>query len=106
MNAHSPLAHLREVGAAAVEEALSSPAPKPATTQITEKIDSAAATADAIANDVLAFLARQIGHRASVERAVSAPTTGGALVAQAHAVDALADKLRRIASMAAELRKL
>lgn len=68
--------------------------------------DAASSLADAIADDVLAFLSRQIGHRADELRLPTKPSTGGAIAQHAHAQACLATKLRRIADAAAMLRKI
>ena len=63
--------------------------------------DEGHALADKIAEDVLAFLARQLGHKAPDVREPSEPHGGGAVAADLHSRACLNAKLRRLAEASA-----
>lgn len=65
--------------------------------------DEGHALADRIADDVLAFLTRQLGHKAPDVREPSEPHGGGAVAADLHSRACLNAKLRRIAEACALL---
>ena len=68
--------------------------------------DEGHALADRIADDVLAFLARQLGHKAPDVREPTEPHGGGAVAADLHSRACLNAKLRRIADACAMLAKI
>lgn len=68
--------------------------------------DEGHALADRIADDVLAFLARQLGHKATDVRSPSEPHGGGAVAADLHSRACLNAKLRRLADACAMLAKI
>lgn len=68
--------------------------------------DEGHALADRIADDVLAFLARQLGHKAPDFREPSEPHGGGAVAADLHSRACLNAKLRRVAEATALLARI
>ena len=80
------------------------PAPQPPAIETARALnDEGHALADKIADDVLAFLARQLGHKAPDVREPSEPHGGGAVAADLHSRGCLNAKLRRLADASALL---
>ena len=78
------------------------PAPQPPAIETARALnDEGHALADRIADDVLAFLARHLGHKAPDIREPTEPHGGGAVAADLHSRACLNAKLRRVADAAA-----
>lgn len=97
---------LRRMAAGSARQSLRSGPPAPPTPAIeTGRAlnDEAHALADRIADDVFAFLARQLGHKAPDMREPSEPHGGGAVAADLHSRACLNAKLQRLADATALL---
>ena len=95
-------AALRRMATGSVRRSPSGPAPQTPAIETGRALnDEGHALADRIADDVLAFLARQLGHKAPDVREPSEPHGGGAVAADLHSRACLNAKLRRLAEASA-----